>query len=128
MTQENPNSGEVDRFVAEEIDSVPHLEALLLVWKHRPKTWTVEEMAAGLYLPTVTAHGILHSLGRRNLLRVEPGPVEAYGVVDERGELIEAVHAAYGRDLVRISRMIHSKASPGVRDFAKAFRFTKDKE
>ena len=47
-------------------------------------------------------------------------------VQDDR--LIEALDARYRRDLVRISRMIHAKASPGVRDFADAFRFAKDKD
>jgi hypothetical protein len=36
------------------------------------------------------------------------------------------VDATYRRELVRISSMIHSKPSPAVRQFARAFRLKKD--
>jgi hypothetical protein len=35
--------------------------------------------------------------------------------------------AVYRRQIVRISTLIHSKPSSAVRDFARAFRFTKEK-
>jgi hypothetical protein len=41
--------------------------------------------------------------------------------------LLEAVDAIYRKDVVRISSMIHSKGSAGVREFARAFRIKKDK-
>jgi len=43
-----------------------------------------------------------------------------------QGSLMEELDRTYRRELVRISRMIHSKASPAVREFARAFKFTKD--
>jgi hypothetical protein len=43
-----------------------------------------------------------------------------------QGSLMEELDRTYKRELVRISRMIHSKASPAVREFARAFKFTKD--
>ena len=121
----------VDEFIAREMDTVPHLEALLLLWHSRPRLWTAEEMAASLYIRDSEARGILQSLVRRKLAEVERGQVEAYGYISGHGErdtLIAAVERTYRRELIRISRMIHAKASPGVRDFADAFRFTKDKE
>lgn len=122
---------EVDEFILEHIDTVPHLEALLLLWNSRPKAWTVEEMASALYVSCGTARNILQGLARRELLvDVDEAP-ECYRYVslsDKRDSLIQAVDAIYRRDLIRISRMIHSKAAPGVREFAQAFRFTKDSE
>lgn len=41
----------VDRFLLDQIDTVPHLEALLLLWKSRPKVWSADEMASALYWP-----------------------------------------------------------------------------
>jgi hypothetical protein len=38
------------------------------------------------------------------------------------------VDAAYRRDLVRISTMIHAKASSAVREFARAFRLKKERD
>lgn len=131
MSEETLLRKSVDEFIAREMDSVPHLEALLLLWNSRPRQWTVEEMAAALYIETGEARRVLQSLVRRQLAAVERGAVEAYGYTSESGErdrLIAGVERTYRRELIRISRMIHAKASPGVRDFADAFRFTKDKE
>jgi hypothetical protein len=120
---------EVDEFVLREMDSVPHLEALLLLWTNRPKRWSAEEMASALYVQESEARRILQGLARRNL--AERGAGDGYGYWGSAGErdgVVEALDGMYRKDLVRISRMIHAKASPGVRDFADAFRFTKGKE
>jgi DNA-binding MarR family transcriptional regulator len=122
---------EIDQFILQEIDTVPHLEALLLLWNSRPKEWTVEAMASALYVPPDNAHSILQRLERRGLITVSRGGPESYrfeSVSSKQDSLIEAVEAAYRRDLIRISRMIHAAARPAVRDFAEAFRFKKDGE
>lgn len=128
MNEETPYTKEVDEFILEQIDTVPHLEALLLLWNSRPKQWTVEEMANALYVPSGVARNILQGLARRGLLARQGAP-DLYGYESgKRDGLIQAVDAAYRRNLIRISRMIHSKAAPGIREFAQAFRFTKDRE
>ena len=122
---------EVDEFILEHIDTVPHLEALLLLRNSRPKEWTVEEMASALYVSSGTARTILQSLTRRGLLvagRETPERFRYESLSSKRDRLVEAVDARYRKDLIRISRMIRSKASPGVREFAQAFRFTKERE
>ena len=42
--------------------------------------------------------------------------------------LIEAVAATYRHNLVRVSTLIHTKASSAVRDFAQAFKFKKERD
>jgi predicted ArsR family transcriptional regulator len=131
MNEDTPHIKEVDEFILEQIDTVPHLEALLLLWNSRPKQWTVEEMASALYVSSGTARNILQVLARRGLLVAGRGTPENYryeSISSKQDSLIETVDATYRRNLVRISRMIHSKAAPGVREFAQAFRFTKDRE
>jgi DNA-binding IclR family transcriptional regulator len=130
MDEDVPLAREVDQFILQEMDTVPHLEALLLLWNSRPKEWTVEEMARALYVPPGTAHSILQRLTRRGLLTGRENP-ESYryeSLSNKRDCLIEAVEVAYRRDLVRISRMIHAAAAPAIRDFAEAFRFKKEEE
>jgi hypothetical protein len=59
------------------------------------------------------------------------GPPQKYAyfpLSDEQNEMMRVVDSAYRRDLVRISTMIHSKASPAVREFARAFRFKKERD
>ena len=119
----------VDQFILEQIDSVPHLEALLLIWNTRPKNWTVAEMARALYVRPEAAAKILDSLAQRDLVSSSAGA--NYSWVSEESdkrELLEQVATSYRKELVRISSLIHSKAPAGVRDFARAFRFTKEKE
>lgn len=122
---------QVDQFINDQIDSVPHLEALLLVWNNRPKAWSVEEMARSLYVRPEMAEKILDTLAQKNLV-ARGGPNGQAFVYESRSEqmdrLLADVDATYRKELVRISSMIHSKASAAVRDFARAFRFVKDKD
>lgn len=128
--EEKARAEHVDHFILEQIDTVPHLEALLLTWRRRPKTWSVDEMAAQLYVPTDQSARILRELTARGLLReADSGPGRyQYGSSEEQDRLVADVDAIYRRDLIRISRMIHAKAPSALRDFARAFRFTKEKE
>lgn len=122
---------QADRFILAEIDSVPHLEALLLLFNSRPKTWSIDEMGQSIYVRNEVASKILESLVQRNLIAVvsqAPG-VYFYSPDDGyRNQLLEDVDAVYRKEVVRISSMIHSKAPAGLRDFARAFRIKKDKE
>ena len=122
---------QVDRFILEQIDSVPHLEALLLLFNSRPRAWSTEEMAKSLYVRNEVASKILDSLQHRKLIvgSHEKSDLFLYSADDEaRNTLLQDVDAIYRKEVVRISSMIHSKASAGVRDFARAFRLKKDKE
>lgn len=127
---EDPYAQKVDQFILEQIDTVPHLEALLLTWSKRPKLWSVDDMAAALYIPGALAGKILQDLAQRDLLEevVESLKQYRYHPLTEQDELIAHVEATYRRELIRVSRMIHSKAPFSIRDFARAFRFTKEKE
>ena len=115
----------VDQFILDEIESVPHLEALLLLWKSRPKQWTLEEMAHALYISLETAQGILQDLKQKGFIAADSYHY-FFDAAFHDLHLVAEVDTEYRRDLVRISRMIHSKASPAIREFARAFKFKKD--
>jgi predicted transcriptional regulator len=122
---------QADRFILAEIDSVPHLEALLLLFNSRPKTWSVDEMGQSLYVRNEIASRILDSLVQRNLIATSPqAPGNYFYNPDDeyKNQLLEDVDAVYRKEVVRISSMIHSKAPAGLRDFARAFRIKKDRE
>jgi hypothetical protein len=123
------NREQVDRFIVEEIDSVPQLEALLLFWNNRPKVWSCESMAKALYVSPDVTRDLLKRLAQRRLITEVDGSTEQFALdadSQEKQQLLASVDAIYRRELVRISNMIHSKASRGVRDFANAFRFKKE--
>jgi hypothetical protein len=121
---------EVLRFILDRIDSVPHLEALLLLWESRPKVWTEEELARRLYVKTDVARTLLQDLVRQSLIVNVPGDANLYAYESTSAELdslVSAVEAKYRVEIVAISTMIHRKASSAVRGFAEAFRFTKER-
>jgi DNA-binding MarR family transcriptional regulator len=135
--EEIPAQREVDEFILRRIDSVPHLEALLLLWTSRPREWPVDDMAKALYVRTDMAQAILEDLVQRELIVAVPSPPDVsnqskryvYAVhSDDQNKLMQAVDRTYRHELVRISTMIHSNASSALRDFARAFRFTKEKD
>ncbi|HEX3744444.1 MAG TPA: hypothetical protein VHW09_10960 [Bryobacteraceae bacterium] len=119
--------GEVElyEFIFENIDTVPHLEALLLLWNLRPQTLTESEVADRLFVKPSGSLSIIGDLARRGLLSVTQGnPLQCgYLSSPEKDRMVEALASAYRTDLIRISTAIHSKASPGVREFARAFEF-----
>jgi Fic family protein len=121
---------DVLEFLAEQIDSVPHLEALLLLYKQTAEQWTVERTAARLYVSADTADRILRDLERRKLVSKsldDQTTVYAYDPSwDETGQLMERVAMTYRSHLTAVSAFIHSKASQSVLEFARAFKFKKD--
>ncbi len=124
MSQEQ-SQNEVDSFIAEEIDTVPHLEALLLIWNSRPQPWTLENLAQRLYAPADSVAVVLDDLMRRGFVARVPSTPAGYryeSVSDEKDRLLSDVDATYRRELIRISNMIHSKPSASLRAFARAFR------
>ena len=129
MPDETPSRRQIDRFILEEIDSVPHLEALLLVWRRRPANWSYGDLARALYLSEDRTFEVVRSLLERGLIVEVGGQRSRFALLLESKDkemLLESLDLTYRRELVRVSHMIHSKASPGVLDFARAFRFKKD--
>lgn len=119
------------KFIHENLDSVPHLESLILLWNSRPVGWTEEDLASRLYLPPERVREVLRDLIRLQIAQEIAGSPVRYAYItrsEEQNDLMHRIDHAYRRDLVRISTMIHSKASSPVREFAKAFRFKKDRE
>src|SRR5690242_15342805 len=118
----------VYRFILDDIETVPHLEALLLLWNSRPQPWILENLASRLYVSPDLVRSLSEDLMRRQLVAANDGPGGGYryrsGPVEE-GQLIAALDATYRREVVRVSTTIHTKAASPLRDFARAFRFTK---
>ncbi|HEU4430703.1 MAG TPA: hypothetical protein VFT98_18220 [Myxococcota bacterium] len=117
-------------FIAENIDSVPQLEALLLFWESPTRSWSCDELAARLYVRPDACQGILHALRRRGLLAVEDRDGERYrydSAWDPDGERMAQVASAYREHLVALTTFIHTKTPPALREFARAFDLKKER-
>ncbi|MEO8313655.1 MAG: hypothetical protein ABI645_02575 [Pseudomonadota bacterium] len=117
---------DVLRFIERRIDSVPHLEALLLLWKNPAVAWTEGDISARVYVSRDQAQAILRDLARHGLINVtsEVPNLYSYNVAWDESQLMDKVATTYRRHLVRLAELIHEKAgSEAVRDFARAFKF-----
>jgi len=116
----------VRRLIADHIDSVPELEAVLLLRDHAEHDWTPSEAGQRLYVSTTVANHVLAKLAERGFLsKGESG--YRYAASAELGKAVDQLAAAYAHHLVEVTRMIHQKPPPSIRQFADAFRFRKDK-
>ena len=116
-------------FVASSIDSVPQMEALVLLWEIQARAWSIEEIAARIYVSKEVATDIVSTLQRRRFIRPEESDPTRwrYDSSTPDGPVIAETAAAYHRHVVALATYIHSKASASVREFARAFDFKKDR-
>lgn len=126
MAESGAEDREVLEFILEKIDSVPHLEALLLLWNTRPQPWLPEAVGGRLYIKPPEARRLLEDLSRAGLIAAPPNQYYYQSKSEQHDSLMERVDLAYRRQLVLVSTIIHSKGSASVRDFARAFHFRKD--
>jgi hypothetical protein len=117
---------EVLQFLTDHIDTVPHLEALLLLWENPDTTWSEAEIAARIYVRPETAAEILRGFARRGFVRAHESGYRYEGQWDSRGTMANVANA-YRENLIPVSTFIHSKASSSVRAFARAFEFKRDR-
>jgi hypothetical protein len=116
------------RFLAENIDSVPQLEALLLIGEYPDRTWSAEQVATRIYVRLDRAETILAALHRRRLVdRTENLPdTYRFTTAEDARALVAEVGDAYRTNVVVLTRFIHENASASVREFARAFDLKKD--
>jgi predicted ArsR family transcriptional regulator len=119
------------QFIAEQIDTVPHLEALLLLYTQPAERWTVVQVARRLYVSPGQALQILRDLEQRKLVRARSDPAageyEYDPAWDATGQLMLEIDRAYASRLTSVAMFIHSKAPRSVLEFARAFEIKKDK-
>ncbi|HYC56332.1 MAG TPA: hypothetical protein VEL28_15475 [Candidatus Binatia bacterium] len=117
----------VKRLIAEAIDSVPELEAVLLLREHSDRTWTAEQAGERLYVSKPVAAHVLSVLAERGFASESHG---AYRYAPSSGDIalvVDQLATAYSRHLIEVTHLIHAKPSASVRRFAEAFRLRKDK-
>jgi hypothetical protein len=118
---------EVVRFLNERIDTVPHLEALLMVWESGVP-WDARLLSTRLYLNEEAAQRVLQDLQLSGLLASRDAIRFSFNREDRSAQgLMEDVARTYRRNIARVATLIHNKTSSSVREFARAFEFKKDR-
>lgn len=117
---------EVREFLLTCVDSVAQLEALLLLRESPQRKWDIPGLASRLYISEAEARAILSSLVACELADSDGSTFSYQPQEASRQRLVENVAVTYARCLVPVTRLIHDKAL-GIRKFADAFKFRKDK-
>lgn len=121
MTHSPELPADVEAFVDRNVDTVAQLEGLLLIRESAPATWSATQLAARLYVAPEDAQVVLMTLHRRQLLESTDDGFH-YAPAGELREQVDRLAAAYARQLIAITRLIHAKPSASLRNFAAAFR------
>lgn len=118
---------DVRRMIAESIDSIPELEAILLLREYRSATWTVVQAGERLYVSKAVAAHILAVLETRGFLNRDQQGYRYSPSSKELESTIDRLADAYSHHLVAVTQLVHAKPNASVRHFADAFRFRKEK-
>ena len=122
-------SDDVRRFLLKRIDSVAHLEALLLLRDNPDMEWSQPAVAARLYLDSQEVAPLLSRLCADGFIMRTDSPGAQYRYRPSSSELAalaDRVAAEYAKHLVPITKLIHDKPRLRVQEFADAFKLRKD--
>ena len=128
---ESPVPEGVREFIANHIDSVAELEALLLMRRDPQAGWSALALAERLYIGEQQAGAVAAKLtalgaagaadGSPVVYRYRPSTPELDGLVGE-------VADAYARYLIPVTNLIHSKPQTRVQQFADAFKLRRKED
>lgn len=125
MTDE-PIPADLRDFILRYIDSVAHLEALLLLRANPQASWGVPAVAARLYTTEMQAAEVLAQLCNEGLIASESELYRYGGQSPETLAMIDRLAEFYAKQLIPITNLIHGKPRR-IRQFADAFKFRKDR-
>jgi hypothetical protein len=128
MNEDEHLAPEVLRFIGLCIPTVPHLEAMLLMWETTPRLWNAAEIAARIYVTEDAAGQILKDLERCGIAEldsIKPAFFKYSSASDWTATLPLVAHT-YRRQLSKVARYIHAQGPKSVREFSRAFRLRRD--
>ena len=118
----------VAAFLAEHVDSVVQLEALLLLHGEPDRAWSATEAGKELRVDPAWVSGQMEYLGSRGLVARVEGPEPRYRFAAQNPDLSRAVAdlaKIYSQRRVTVISLIYSRPVDPVRHLADAFRFRK---
>ena len=115
-------------FVIKRIGSVSELETLLIMSAEESRLWSVDDIAARIYVAKPSAAAVLHALQEQRLVAAEnAGTLFRFSPAsEEERQTVLQTAIAYRFHLIPIATLIHKKASGPVQEFARAFSLKKD--
>lgn len=123
---DDPIPADLREFIQRYIDSVAHLEALLLLRANTQTSWDVAATARRLYTTEQQAEEVLAQLYAEGLISRESELYRYAGQAPETLAMIDRLAESYSKQLIPITNLIHGKPRR-IRQFADAFKLRKDR-
>ncbi|MDB5890016.1 MAG: hypothetical protein JWP47_847 [Polaromonas sp.] len=123
---------DVRRFLVSTVDSIPFLEALLLLHGNPQEVWTGEKLSRRLYIAEPAALELLQGAVAAGIAIREPTglPQFRYQAASRQLQvMLDELALTYSRNLMAVTQLVHAKTdarSKRARQFADAFRWKKD--
>lgn len=122
-------SEHIKRFILTSVDSVPHLEAVLLMRYDQGMNWDAKIIAQKLYISPKKAQEILDELCASNFIKrdtpstycYEPNSFELKNILDDVADI-------YAKNLIEVTKLIHSKTDKQAQQFGDAFKWQTEKD
>jgi len=127
----NPVPESVREFIANNIDSVAELEALLLMRRDPQTGWSTTALAERLYIGEEQAGETAAKLRSLNLAAAtgsDPVEFQYRPSSPELDEAVGRVAEAYSQYLIPVTNLIHEKPHSRVQQFADAFKLKRRDE
>lgn len=118
-------SEDLQQFIAAHIDSIAHIEALLLLRETTPELWTAAALAERIYADEPTATSVLSRLQKDGMAVLEAGGYRYACASEHKEQMVQRLADAYRRFLIPVTNLIHSKPLR-ITQFADAFRLRRD--
>ena len=122
---EEPIPENIRQFIVNKIDSIAHLEAILLFHSSPEHVFQTEEIANRLYVREREARALLKDLEKSEFI-IRNGDGYQYRSSPDLNPQISELSETYARCLIPTTRLIHEKASKKIQQFANAFKFRED--
>lgn len=119
-------SDDLKRFITTHIDSISHIEALLLLRESYPKAWSAQTLADRIYVHERLAGAVLTRLRDDGLASLGPDGYCFGCDTPQKEVLVKWLAEAYRTYLIPVTNLIHNKP-PRIQEFADAFRLRRDR-
>lgn len=120
---------EVQRFVAEHIQSADQLDILLLLHGSPEREWTAREVSEAVFTVPTSATMRLEQLVETGLLVTKGGADPGYEYSPSTPILraqVDALAEAYRDDRVAVIQLVFRKPADPLKSFSDAFRLRRD--
>jgi len=120
---------DVKTFILEKVESVEHVEILLLLHAHPERDWSADEISQTLRNSRESANLRLSDLAGKGILRPSASDSTRYRYAPRDHKLAETVDklvTTYSERRVSVINLIFSKPLERIQVFADAFKIRKD--